>query len=204
VHLPRRDAAIAAPGFHPDETYQLLRNFTSPIVAVTSAADGERNGMIADSAVRASLAPQHPRIGLFIHKFNHTHALVERGGAFAVHLLRDDQWELIHRLGFASGRDGDKLAGLEHVVGTTGCPILGDCYAAFECRMANRMDAGASTFCLGDILHVWRGTGERVMTASHFRGNLPEAWRAEYEANLRRAQAFADAHAAIAPLRSLR
>lgn len=185
--------AAAPAGFELEETYELLRNLTSPIVAVTSAAEG-RNGMIADSAVRASLSPRHPRVGLFVHKFNHSHGLIERGRAFTLHLLREDQWELIHRLGFVSGRDRDKLAGLPHAIGRNGCPLLEDCYAAFECAVANRMDAGASTFFLGDVLRVRRGAGERVMTAAHFRANLPVAWRPEYEANLRRAQAYADAH----------
>ena len=187
-----------ATGFDPGTTYQLLRNLTSPVVAVTAAAGGEANGMISDSAIRASLAPRFPRIGFFCHKFNHSHALIERGGAFALHLLRDDQWELIHRLGFASGRDGDKLQGLACETGVTGCPLLPDCHSAFECRVANRMDAGASTFELGEVVAVRRGTGDRVMTAAHFRANMPAEWRADYEANLKRAQAFAEAYAQIA------
>lgn len=188
-----------APAFDPADTYALLRNLTSPVVAITALAGGERNGMIADSAVRASLAPLHPRVALFVHKFNHTHGLLARGGVFALHLLRDDQWELIHRLGFRSGRDGDKLAGLALANAATGCPILEDCYAAFDCRVANRMDAGASTFYLGDVLAVRRGSGGRVMTAARFRAHLPSEWRAEYEANLCRAQAYADAHARVEP-----
>src|SRR6266566_2267512 len=42
----------------PDETYQLLRSLTSPVVAITSERAGKRNGMISDSAVRASLVPE--------------------------------------------------------------------------------------------------------------------------------------------------
>ncbi len=186
-----------APGFDPAETYQLLRNLTSPVVAITAAAGDQRNGMIADSAIRASLAPRHPRVAFFCHKFNHSHGLIARGGAFTLHLLRDDQWELIHRLGFASGREGDKLRDLGFEVGATGCPILLDCHSSFECRLANRMDAGASTFQLGEIVSVRRGTGDRVMTAAHFRAQMPAAWRADYEINLKKAQAYAEAHARI-------
>ena len=183
--------------FDAAETYQLLRNLTSPVVAITSAAADERNGMIADSAIRASLAPRHPRVAFFCHKFNHSHGLIERGGVFALHLLRDDQWELIHRLGFASGREADKLEDLVFELGATGCPILRDCHSSFECRLANRMDAGASTFQLGEVVAVRRGTGDRVMTAAHFRAHMPAAWRADYETNLEKAQAYAEAHAAI-------
>jgi flavin reductase (DIM6/NTAB) family NADH-FMN oxidoreductase RutF len=180
-----------------DATYQLLRNLTSPLVAITAAARGARNGMISDSAMRASLSPQHPRVALFVHKFNYTHELIEAGGAFALHLLRDDQWELVHQLGFASGRERDKLRELTYTESATGSPLLEDCYAAFDCKVANSMDAGASTFFLGDVIDVRRGTGERVMTAVHWRAHMPDAWRDQYQANLVRAQAYATAHATI-------
>ncbi|MGH7548147.1 MAG: flavin reductase, partial [Gemmatimonadales bacterium] len=83
----------------PDETYQLLRHLTSPVVAITSERDGKRNGMIADSAVRASIVPAIPRISVYIHKFNYSHDMVLGTGRFAMHLLRNDQFDLIHRLG---------------------------------------------------------------------------------------------------------
>src|SRR5438309_9864134 len=94
----------------PDETYQLLRNLTSPIVAITSERGGKRNGMISDSAVRASIVPAIPRVSVYIHKFNLSHDLIFDTGRFAMHLLRNDQFELIHRLGFTSGPRGTNPA----------------------------------------------------------------------------------------------
>src|SRR2546426_6101762 len=60
----------------PDETYQLLRNLTSPVVALTSERAGKRNGMISDSAVRASIVPAIPRVSVYNHKFNFSHDLI--------------------------------------------------------------------------------------------------------------------------------
>jgi len=183
------------PILQPDQIYQLLRNLTSPVVAITSARGGTRNGMIADSAVRASIVPSIPRVSVYIHKFNYSHDLIFETGRFVLHLLRDDQFELIHRLGFASGRTRDKLAGLPHRSGTLGLPVLDDCYAHFECRVANVMDTGSSTCFLGDVVEVGHGAAGRavgsVMTPAHFRANMPAEWRAEYEALLRAAQAYA-------------
>jgi flavin reductase (DIM6/NTAB) family NADH-FMN oxidoreductase RutF len=186
-------------GLDAADAYGLIRVLASPLVAVTTRAGARRNGMISDSAMRGSLAPRRPRVALFVHKFNHTHGLILESGVFALHLLRDDQWELVRRLGFASGRDGDKLEGLAWREGETGAPLLEDCYAALDCRVANRMDAGASTFFLGDVVGAVRGTGDAVLTAAAWRAGMPEAWRAEFEARLRRAQAWADEHSAIAP-----
>ncbi len=185
----------AMPILQPDQIYQLLRNLTSPVVAITSQRDGKRNGMIADSAVRASIVPAIPRVSTYIHKFNYSHDLIFETGRFVLHLLRDDQFELIHRLGFASGRTRDKLGGVPHRLGTLGVPVLDECYAHFECRVANVMDTGSSTCFLGDVVEVGHGAARSatgaVMTAAHFRANMPSEWRAEYEALLRTAQADA-------------
>src|SRR5213596_3081964 len=149
----------------PDETYQLLRNFTSPVVAITCERGGKRNGMISDSAVRASIVPAIPRVSVYIHKFNLSHDLIFDTGRFAMHLLRDDQFDLVHHLG------------------TLSVPVLDECYAHLECRIANVMDTGSSTCFLGDVVAVGYGAsgGPRgtVMTAAYFRTNMPVEWRQE-------------------------
>ena len=180
----------------PDQVYQLLRNLTSPVVAITSARGGERNGMIIDSAIRASIVPSVPRLAVFIHKFNYSHDLIHGSGVFALHLLRTDQYPLIHHLGFQSRRAVDKLATVPHRGGTLGVPVLDDCYAHFECRVVNAMDTGSSTCFLGDVEGTGFGAAEaprgEVMTAAHFRAHLPPEWRPDYERLLREAQRHAE------------
>src|SRR5438477_2134796 len=185
------------PILQPDQIYQLLRNLTSPVVAITSARGATRNGMIADSAVRASIVPTIPRVSVYIHKFNFSHDLIFDTGRFVMHLLRTDQFELVHRLGFTSGRERDKLGAVPHHPGTLGVPVLDECYAHFECRVANVMDTGSSTCFLGDVVEVGYGasTGPRgtVMTAAYFRTNMPPEWRGGYGTLLAAAQRFAPA-----------
>lgn len=181
----------------PDETYQLLRNLTSPVVAITSEHGGKRNGMILDSAIRASIVPTIPRLAMFIHKFNASHDMIFGSGRLAAHLLRRDQFELIHQLGFVHRSEKDKLAEIPHHAGTTGVPVLDECYAHFECRVVNAMDSGSSTCFLCDVLVVGYGAspsppaGAEVMTAAYFRANIPAAWRGDYVRLLGVAQEFA-------------
>ena len=181
---------------HPDATYQLLRNLTSPVVAVTSERAGKRNGMISDGAIRASIVPTIPRLSVYVHKFNLSHDMIFETGRLVLHLLRQDQFELIHRLGFVSGRIKDKLADVPHRMGRLGAPVLDECYAHFECQVVNVMDTGSSTCFLGDVVEVGHGaatapSGE-VMTAGFFRANMPAAWRKDYEGHLQTAQRFAE------------
>src|SRR3989475_12896679 len=126
----------------PDETYQLLRNLTPPVVALTSERAGKRNGMISDSAVRASIVPAIPRLSVYIHKFNFSHDLIFDTGRFVMHLLRTDQFELVHRLGFTSGRERDKLGAVPHHPRTLGVPVLDECYPQFDARGAARVGTG--------------------------------------------------------------
>jgi len=172
-----------------DPLYLTLRNLTSPVVAITTSAEGRRNGMIANSAVRASLVPVVPRVSVYISKINASHDLIYRSGVFGMHLLRSDQWEIIWQLGLQSAWEvPDKLKGLEVRTGATGCPILVDVLAALECRVANAMDTGASTLFLGDVVSTEAGRDGPVMTSEHFRTHMPPDKKAIYEARLEAAQ----------------
>src|SRR5258708_9555494 len=176
----------------PDVTYHLLRNLTSPVVAITAERNGKENGMISDAAVRASIVPTVPRLSVYIHKFNYSHDMIFETGRFAMHLLHTKQLDVVRRLGFVSGRDRDKLAGLPHHRGELGVPVLDECFAHFECSVANVMDTGSSTLFLGDVVAVGdlEPRGE-LLTATYFRANMPAAWRTEYEAKLKEAQQVA-------------
>ena len=178
----------------PDLTYQLLRNLTSPVVAITSKRGEKENGMISDAAVRASIAPTVPRVSVYVHKFNYSHDMIFETGRFAMHLLHTRQLDIVRRLGFFSGKNQDKLAGLPHHTAKLGVPVLDECFAHFECDVVNVMDTGSSTLFLGDVKAVGFGRavslkpqGE-LMTATYFRANMPAEWRLEYEAKLQDAQ----------------
>jgi len=181
----------------PDLTYQLLRNLTSPVVAITAERNGKGNGMISDAAVRASIVPMVPRVSVYIHKFNYSHDMIFETGRFAMHLLHTKQLDVVRRLGFVSGRDRDKLAGLPHHRGVLGVPVLDECFAHFECSVANVMDTGSSTLFLGDVVAVGCGAAPgleprgELLTATYFRANMPAEWRVEYEAKLKDAQQVA-------------
>ena len=185
----RRSARPHEPSrMNTDPAYELLREFASPVVAITSAWGGRTNGMISDSTVRASISPKVPRLAVQVHKWHLSHEFIWQSGVFAIHLLHRGQFDLVHRLGFVSGRDKDKLTDVAHRTGVTGVPVLDDCYAAFECRVINTMDVGYATSFLGDVVQTTRGKGEEVMTASFFRSAMPAAWRDEFLANYQIAQ----------------
>lgn len=167
-----------------DTHYPQLRHLTTPVVAVTSAAGGVVNGMISNSAQRASLVPNHPRISIYISKTNYTHNLIMSSGAAGIHLLRNDQWDLIWHLGLQSRRDVDKLATVETKTLTTGVPIITDVFIGYDCKVINSMDAGGATFFLFEIVDSLNGPAGDVMTSPHFRANMPPDKKIIYERKL--------------------
>ena len=185
-----------------DPTYRLLRHLTLPVAAITTSAGGRSNGLIVNSAQRASLVPALPRISLYISKINLTHDLIYGSGLLGVHLLRTDQWDVIRALGLRSGRDvEDKLASLETRTGTTGIPMLGDVLGGFECRVINAMDAGGATFFLADVVDVRTGAPGEAMTSTHFRSHAPADLLEEYESRLKHAQGLLEPLSAVRPAR---
>lgn len=181
----------------PTPPYQpLLSQLWTPIVAITSTWQGRDGAQIAVSAHGASIVPDRPRILVQLYKRNLTHDLVRDSGVFALHLLAKGQEELVHRLGFVSGRgDAHKLDSLGERRGKTGCLLLDGTLGYVECRVVNAMDGGDMTCFLGDVI-----TGElevsgadapqRVLWWYALRREMPEAWQREWDAKMVEELAF--------------
>jgi flavin reductase (DIM6/NTAB) family NADH-FMN oxidoreductase RutF len=161
---------------------RLLSWLWTPLVVVTASADGRRSGQVAVTAHGASIVAQRPRLSVALWKDNLTHDLVVASGAFAVHLLRDDQDEVVYRFGLQSGRTVDKFEGIEHETGVTGSPLLRDCLAVFECCTIQRMDGGDHTVFLGEVVNgLSRGEGSPLWWRD-LRPRIPPAQLATWEA----------------------
>src|SRR5262245_34991414 len=98
-----------------------------PAVWLITARAGERQGgLIATFVSQASIVPEAPRVVVGMARHHHTWELVEASGAFALHLLGEEQLDWVWRFGLQSGRHQDKLAGLAAHSGITGSPLLAD------------------------------------------------------------------------------
>ena len=159
----------------------LMGNLWSPIVAVTSNWAGKSNVQIAVAIAAASIVPEKPRVLLQIYKTNHSHDMIYRSNAFALNFLRPDQLDLIIKFGFVSGRDQDKLMGIVFSAGTSGSPVLGDCWGYLDCRVINVMDGGDMTCFLGQVVDGdTLGQGDPLWWRDA-RRRLPASWIEEWD-----------------------
>ena len=172
-----------------NETYGLLRELTSPVTAITCRLGEKLNGMIANSAMRASLSATNPRVSVYVHKFNHSHNMIYESGQFVLHILDKDQMNLVYELGFESGSARDKLAGLDYELNHAGLPVLAGCFCHFSCKVVNAMDTGGSTLFLAAIDGHGTALGTEPMNSDHMRTAMPEETQRKYLASLEAAQA---------------
>jgi flavin reductase (DIM6/NTAB) family NADH-FMN oxidoreductase RutF len=167
-------------------TFQGLR----PIpVAVTTAHGGRANGLMSLSGGTAGIVPEAPRATVSITKYNFSHDLIRDSGVFVMHVLSNDpdqlatSLEILMALGGSSGRDGDKLVGLETKAGVTGAPVLLGALSYVEARVTGCLDNDENTIFVGDVVAAERLRKGRKLDVGEAWANLPPKWIERYEHN---------------------
>src|SRR5262245_35301743 len=102
----------------------LVASLDRELWLVTARAGDRKGGLIATFVSQASLTPELPRMLVGIARQHHTWGLIEASGAFALHLLGQDNFDWVARFGLRSGRDVDKFDGYEVGTALTGSPVL--------------------------------------------------------------------------------
>ena len=119
---------------------------------VTARGQDRQGGLIATFVCNASLPPELPRVLAAIARQHHTWQLIEASGAFALHLIGEAQLDWVWRFGMNSGRDIDKLSGLNTRTGASGSPLLTDALGWLDCRVEARFDTGDRTAYLAEVV----------------------------------------------------
>lgn len=118
------------------------------IYVLTTRRDETINGMIASWVSQVSHTP--PLIMAAVHPNRYSHGLLDGNGCFALHVLDRSQKEMLGR--FKGPEAAEKFDGLEWQVGQTGCPVLRDCLAWFECTVSERLAPGNHTLFIGEVI----------------------------------------------------
>ena len=153
----------------------------SPLAAITSNWQGRANAQIGVPIGAASIVPHRPRLLVQIYKGNYSHDLIYHSGAFAVNFLRRNQLQLIQDFGFVSGRDQDKLAGIDYETGASGSPVLKECWGYLDCRVVNALDGGDMTCFLGEVLAGETRGDDGPLYWRDARREIPQEWNEEWD-----------------------
>ena len=133
-----------------DDFRKALGNFAAGVTVVTGKLpNGAPAGLTVTAFSSVSLEP--PLVMVCIGKQTGCLDAFEKGDAFAVNLLSEDQQELSNL--FAK-RDADKFAGLDIESGETGCPLIKGSLAQIECRKEAVHEAGDHFIYIGRIVSL--------------------------------------------------
>lgn len=149
-----------------DQWVKAFGKMTYGIYVLTAAHEDRRNAMIASWVSQVSYEP--PLIAAAVHPNRFSHRLIEQSGSFALHVLTKEQKGFVARL---MGSDPEeKFKGFDWQTGKTGCPVLKDCAAWFECRLNTQIQPGNHTVFVGEVIEVASVHSTNLLTTNDYRG----------------------------------
>ena len=133
--------------------FEALFKISYGLYIVSSGNSDHGNGFISNTVFQVTAEP--PRFAACCNKNNYTAGFIQRTGAFSVSVLhKDASPDLFGRFGFKSGKDFNKLEGMNVRYGETGVPILlNDSIAFLECRVVQTVDVGTHLMFIAELLH---------------------------------------------------
>ncbi len=140
---------------NPKALYKLgygLYIVTSKLYIVTSKKEDKLNGQIANTVFQITSEP--PTVAVSINKKNLTWEYIKDSGVFAVSVIcQDAPLSFIGQFGFKSGRDVDKLSGVNYKLGQTKAPLVLDNATSYlEAKVTKDMDVGTHTIFVSEIV----------------------------------------------------
>lgn len=162
------------------EAAPLLSMLYSDALVVVTAGGIKLNGQVALAVLPASIVFEKPRVLLEIWLNNLTNQLIKSSGGFAIHLLKQDQFEPVRRFGFSSGREHNKFEGLAYHTGQTGSPILDDCYGWLDCFVSQQLDCKDMTVFIGEVVDARCLAEGEPLSWRKAKKTLPPDWLDEY------------------------
>ena len=146
---------------------------------VVSSRKGDRlNGQIANTVSQVTSEP--PIIAVSINKNNLTHEFIKESRVFTASILsQDTPLSFIGHFGWKSGRDIDKLEGINYKVGDTQAPVvLEHAVAYLEARVIEELDVGTHTIFIAELVGADVLREDEPMTYAYYhqvkRGTTPK------------------------------
>jgi flavin reductase (DIM6/NTAB) family NADH-FMN oxidoreductase RutF len=133
---------------------------------------------VAEHAGRRSICPlgwkmntsiSPPMMAISVAPPRFTHELIAGSGEFVLAWPGEDQAEATYFCGTRSGRDIDKFAKarLTALPGSVvKAPLVAECVANLECRVAGRLTSGDHTIFVGEIVAAWANESPKRLLCS--------------------------------------
>jgi len=156
-----------------------LHKLTYGLYVVSSRKSDRINGQIANAVFQVTSEP--PTLAVCINKQNLTHEFIKESEVLTVSILsHETPLPFIGRFGFKSGREIDKFAGVNHMIGQTGAPVVTDHTLAYlEGTVMGEVDVGTHTIFTAQLVEADIIREGEPMTYAYYhevkRGAIPKS-----------------------------
>ena len=145
-----------------------LWDLTYGVYVIGSRKGDKLNAQIANTVFQVTSEP--PTVVVSINKNNLTHDFIQESKVFTVSILcQDTPLSFIGRFGFKSGRDINKLEGIDYKLGETKAPVILDNAVAYlEVRVDKEVDVGTHTIFIGEVVAADVLNDKTCMTYAYY------------------------------------
>lgn len=122
-------------------------------VYIVCSRKGDRfNGQVANTVFQVTSEP--PTVAVSINKKNLTYEFIRDSKVFSASVLcQETPLSFIGRFGFKSGREVNKLEGVQYKIGVTGAPIVTENAVSYiEAKVIHEIDVGTHTIFVGEVV----------------------------------------------------
>ena len=132
--------------------FEALYKISYGLYIVSSGSKEYGNGFISNTVFQVTSEP--PRFAACCNKDNYSAEIIKSSGNFSVSILHNDTAPgLFGTFGYKSGKDINKMEGMDIRYGETGVPIvLNDAIGFIECKVVETFDVGTHLMFIGELV----------------------------------------------------
>ena len=137
-------------------------------VLTSKSQDGQEvSAATVNWLTQTSFAP--PLVAVGVKGDSTAHAHITDTGVFAVNVIGKDQLDTAFTFFKSLEREGDSIGGQAFVAGPeTGCALLTNSPAWWECKVVSQLDQGDHTLFLGEVLEAgMRAEDQTILMRDH-------------------------------------
>ncbi len=119
---------------------------------VTAGNSESANGFISNTVFQVTAEP--PRFAACCNKNNYTSEFIEQHGYFTCSVLsQNTSSDIFGHFGYKTGRNFNKMEGMQLKYGLSGTPVvLNDAIAFLECKVINKVDVGTHWIFIAELI----------------------------------------------------
>ena len=136
-----------------DDFLEAMSRAANSVYVVTTDGVGGRVGVTVSAVT--SVSADAPSVLICVHHASPAAAAIRRNAAFCVNLLAEGQAEISDSFaGLTGARGEEKFACASWKKGATGCPVLSEPLAAFDCELVHDLRVGSHHVFVGELRGV--------------------------------------------------